>query len=85
MKPIATLALLLLMTSSGFACPQQTAQAALEDNDTMTESSSAPAEASADEEQSADDKTDSGDDLTRSFNRHRPGACPEGPPCKVGN
>lgn len=83
MKPIAALVLILLMTTPGLACPEQTAQAALEDTSgTPDESSAAPADASADEEQSAEE-TDSGDDVMKKFTRHRPGACPEGPPCKV--
>ncbi len=31
----------------------------------------------------AGDQAVSDEDLMKNFTRHRPGACPEGPPCKV--
>jgi len=34
---------------------------------------------------SADGLQESNGDVMKNFTRHRPGACPEGPPCKVEN
>jgi hypothetical protein len=33
--------------------------------------------------ESASEQIDSDSDVMKNFTRHRPGACPEGPPCKV--
>lgn len=46
----------------------------------------APAHANgeqADAPEPADDQAVSDEDIMKNFTRHRPGACPEGPPCKV--
>jgi len=37
----------------------------------------------ADAPEPADDQAVSDEDIMQNFTRHRPGACPEGPPCKV--
>lgn len=37
----------------------------------------------ADAPESAGDQAVSDEDIMKNFTRHRPGACPEGPPCKV--
>lgn len=37
----------------------------------------------ADAPEPADDQAVSDEDIMKNFTRHRPGACPEGPPCKV--
>ena len=37
----------------------------------------------ADGEGTAEDQAGPPDDILKNFTRHRPGACPEGPPCKV--
>jgi len=45
-----------------------------------------PPEAADDEtdgDEPAGDQSDSDADIMQNFTRHRPGACPEGPPCKV--
>ena len=84
MKTLATLLLLLLMAGPGFACPQQTAEAALDDAGEAPEASSATTpEADPEQGDASDEKTDAGDDVMKKFTRHRPGACPEGPPCNV--
>lgn len=53
--------------------------------DADSQSSSAPSGTSSEQdakEEKSDDKQDSGGDLMQNVTRHRPGACPEGPPCK---
>jgi hypothetical protein len=43
-----------------------------------------PAPPHADGEQAdAPDHAAPDDDMMKNFTRHRPGACPEGPPCKI--
>jgi len=43
-----------------------------------------PAPPHADGEQAdAPDQAAPDDDMMKNFTRHRPGACPEGPPCKI--
>lgn len=43
-----------------------------------------PPEAQTDGTEPAGDQADTDDsDIMQNFTRHRPGACPEGPPCKV--
>ncbi|MGH6735802.1 MAG: hypothetical protein ACRECX_06945 [Methyloceanibacter sp.] len=43
-----------------------------------------PTNAKPDEaEESGEDQTDPSGVLMKDFTRHRPGACPEGPPCKM--
>lgn len=53
--------------------------------DADSQSSSAPSGTSSEQDangEKSDDKQSSGGDLMQNVTRHRPGACPEGPPCK---
>jgi hypothetical protein len=42
-----------------------------------------PAPPAAEDEASAQGEANEPKDIMQNFTRHRPGACPEGPPCKV--
>ena len=75
--------LMLAGASAGYAT--ETGQAEVETPAADTGLSTPPAEA-ADQEtgkQEGEEATDESKDIMQNFTRHRPGACPEGPPCKV--
>lgn len=55
------------------------------DSDQPPASSETSSEQSTPQEEKSDDKKGPHGDLLQNFQRHRPGACPEGPPCKDGD
>jgi hypothetical protein len=84
----ASLFALVLVGFSPFACATD---ASPEPRDATTDmapegDNTAPAAAESgkdDADGPAEDEPGSTDDVMKNFTRHRPGACPEGPPCKV--
>ena len=75
--------ILLGMPVTGFATETGTADT---QTSVVPEGEPTPPEAADDEtdgDEPAGDQSDSDADIMQNYTRHRPGACPEGPPCKV--
>jgi hypothetical protein len=77
--------LLAAAPASCFAAEPGSAPSTEATTDTGSQSSAAPTDATSDQDTQAEksgDKKDSDGNLMRNVTRHRPGACPEGPPFK---
>ena len=89
MKALITMTVLAVLLAAGpascFAAEPGSAPSTEATTETGSQSDAAPADATSDQDTQAempDDKEDSDGNLMRNVTRHRPGACPEGPPCK---
>ena len=79
---LAASAIALLL--AGSEVPAADAESEAGDAPQATADHAAPAPELVDEaEQPQNDETDQANGLMKNFTRHRPGACPEGPPCSV--
>jgi hypothetical protein len=85
---LATTVVILLLAASPplcFAADTNSGTSTEGAADTDSQSSAAPAGTGSGQdkqEEMSDDKQSSDGDLMQNVTRHRPGACPEGPPCK---
>jgi hypothetical protein len=91
MTPRAAIALCLLLSLSGASPasgPSQSGNEAAEQNSGAADAAADPAAAKSEGQDTdgATDDTESDDQEAAPIDvhRHRPGACPEGPPCKGG-
>jgi hypothetical protein len=81
----ATLGALLIVATTGpglasGAGEDPAAAEATEPGDQATSQASGPQDT---DDQPPEDQAGSDEDVMKNVTRHRPGACPEGPPCKV--
>lgn len=71
---------LLGMPAAGFAAETDAPET---ETSVVPDGEPTPPTAQTDGKEPAGDQADSDSDIMQNFTRHRPGACPEGPPCKV--
>jgi hypothetical protein len=83
MKTVLAISLTALALLGGPAAALATeADAAATETPVVPDGEPAPPHANG-EQADAPDQAAPDDDMMKNFTRHRPGACPEGPPCKI--